>query len=272
MPLTEPLKQRWTPAKKQTNQPLTIPLEAPWLRGLRCMAGGLASYIVQTIHLLGFGPFAYFAALVFSDRDCGFGPRGLYYNTLPTHTDEDAFAIDFSHAVPGFPWRNASNRLTVAVPRIGIVANSCGIQPTGADRPNFVEILHDDFPSSRGTNRFLSRYLHMAGPNRLRVACGALVVEGTTIGPVDSTGNSAIDHLHFSIHDQTRPFVGARATAGCCGSLVRGSSVRPTPMNGQHLVDTNEGACIQSRTWPGMVLYQGGPGAAPRVVVVHARG
>jgi hypothetical protein len=229
--------------------------------------------VSENLHIAGFGPFAPLIALAISDRDCGFGPRGLYYNEVPTHTDADAFAIDFTHAVPGNPWTNSSNRVTVAVPEIGIVAGACGVQPTGSDTQNFVEILHDGLPGQ--VNRFLTRYLHMAGPGRLGVLTGALVVEGDTIGPVDSTGNSAMDHLHFSIHDQTRPFAGPPGrlpvpTGPCSGTLVRGSGTRPSPMAGHPLNDADEARCVQSRTTPGMVLYQGGPRAAPAVVVVRS--
>jgi hypothetical protein len=59
------------------------------------------------------------------------------------------------------------------------------------------------------------------------------------LGPINDTGLSAFDHLHFSLHDR---------------DLVAGGvpyqSVRPTPMDGQPLGDGNHGSCICSTNVP----------------------
>jgi hypothetical protein len=276
--------ERWVSRIIETNQPLPFELFAPWQAPLQATAGGLKRYIEENAAIWTAGPFAPLIALGVSQRTCGFGPRGFYYGYGPTHQEEDTFAIDFTHTIEGRPWDNSSRRMVAAVPRVGIVASVCGGNATGSRTGNFVEILHDDWPRHSGTNRYLSRYLHLdgpslpGGPSRLLVSAGMLVLEGTPIGPVDNTGNSALDHLHFSIHDQTRPFLGAgtperlpRMPGGACSRLRRGASVRPTPMSGHRLRDGDEGTCIASDTRPGLVLYQGGYGTAPQVIVVRRR-
>jgi hypothetical protein len=59
---------------------------------------------------------------------------------------------------------------------------------------------------------------------------------GNRIGLMDDTGNSVLDHLHFSIHDRNIPFPNAPS----------GASVRPTPMNGIRLEDGDSGTCVRS--------------------------
>jgi hypothetical protein len=52
---------------------------------------------------------------------------------------------------------------------------------------------------------------------------------------MDDTGNSVLNHLHFSIHDWDLPRAGAH-----------GASVRPTPLSGVRLEDGDDGACVRS--------------------------
>ena len=80
----------------------------------------------------------------------------------------------------------------------------------------------------------MSRYLHMAGPNLIPVSVGMFVRQGARLGPMDDTGSSAYDHLHFSIHDDA----------------MGGASVRPNPMDGQPLTNTDDGRCILSSNVP----------------------
>jgi hypothetical protein len=52
---------------------------------------------------------------------------------------------------------------------------------------------------------------------------------------MDDTGNSQLNHLHFSIHDAT---------------LTGAMSVRPTPMDGVPLPDNAGGTCVMSTNVP----------------------
>ncbi len=63
------------------------------------------------------------------------------------------------------------------------------------------------------------------------------IVAGTRLGRMDDTGNSILDHLHFSIHD--------RNIAAMSGAPY-GASVRPTPMSGTRLEDGDSGTCVRS--------------------------
>ncbi len=66
----------------------------------------------------------------------------------------------------------------------------------------------------------------------------------TRLGPIDDTGNSAFDHLHFSIHDSRRG----------------GMSVQPTPMDGQTLNDGDAERCLSSTNVPNLRPWPGPPG------------
>jgi murein DD-endopeptidase MepM/ murein hydrolase activator NlpD len=67
------------------------------------------------------------------------------------------------------------------------------------------------------------------------------VDQGSRLGLINDTGNSALDHLHLSIHDARLP--------GAPGGLDR--SVRMTPFDGrQTLEDGDEGSCIRSSNTP----------------------
>ena len=160
-----------------------------------------------------------------------FGPRGFYYNTLISHNDVSAFAIDFTD-YDGF---NAANNHWRVLSATGgrVFRTGFNIPDDSSIGPNFVEI--DTVPS--GTNLFRSRYLHLAREVTPPVLAGMLVSTGFFIGRVQNTGNSAFSHLHFSIHNQRRPFPGG-------GSL--GHSVRPTPMDGFRLEDGDESTCVAS--------------------------
>ena len=61
------------------------------------------------------------------------------------------------------------------------------------------------------------------------------VRQGARLGLMDDTGNSQLNHLHFSIHDAT---------------LMGGMSVRPTPMDGFSLSDQASGTCVTSTNVP----------------------
>ena len=262
---TDPWIERWRPKSIQTNQPLPFPIGAPWPAGKRFMAGGLSEFIAQEAAiaaaataagvgsgflltplgglLVGAGVAAALTE-AYSLGECGFGIRGFYYNTGPTHDDEDAFAIDFTRYRRGVPYDNESGGTPVLAVADGVVQTACsGISSGDSSASNTVEILHPD--PATNVPRYLSRYLHLAGPSQVLVSMGMAVSHGDRLGLMNDTGNSAIDHLHFSIHDQTVPFPGAGASCG--SSFSRGASVRPSPMNGQSLDDGDDGKCVLSR-------------------------
>ncbi len=232
----DPWLERWEPAEKATNQPLPFELLAPWPEGRSFMAGGLPGFIAQMALIAGFSGFFGFigAALLvtFSGRQCGFGLRGFYYNEGPTHSGSNAFAIDFTTYRRWLPFVNAGGGVPVLSAANGIVRMADGNTSSGdPSHANEVQISHDD--PATGSPRFVSRYLHMAGPGMIPVSAGMVAPTGRRLGVINDTGNSALDHLHFSIHDTA------------AGSGI-GPSVRPTPMEGRSLGDRDSGACIRS--------------------------
>jgi murein DD-endopeptidase MepM/ murein hydrolase activator NlpD len=176
-------------------------------------------------------------ALWFSRSDCGFGPRGFYYNTWPTHEGADAFAIDFTRYRQYVPYYPQSGGTPVFAARAGIVRTADAGTPSGSpSASNTVEIEHADPDNPTDTKRFTSRYLHLEGPRKVMVSPGMAVPAGKLLGYMDDTGNSVLNHLHFSIHDRTIPYP----------DRPSGASVRPTPMSGVRLDDQDSGACVCS--------------------------
>lgn len=241
--LCDELKERWKPEEIQKNQPLPFTLRAPWPAGDSFMAGGLFDFGLRSTAVAAAAastPFGIGGALLaeaFSLSDCGYGPRGFYYNDISdTHQDEDAFAIDFTRYRRGVPLDNESGGTAVLAPAPGVVVTARGRRNSGdSNFSNTVEIDHAD-PVSGAADRFRSRYLHLAGPDLLSVSVGMPVITGQRLGRINDTGNSVLDHLHFSIHDQTL----------ASGNPQRGMSVRPTPMDGTALGDSGSGTCVLS--------------------------
>jgi murein DD-endopeptidase MepM/ murein hydrolase activator NlpD len=239
---TDPWRERWMPRNQRTNQPLPLELLAPWPASERFTAGGLEDFALKSAAVLAAGIFGPIVAEGFSLQDCGYGTRGFYYNEGPTHQDEDAFAIDFTRYRRGVPFDNESGGTPVLAAADGLVVTACGGTSSGDDSAsNTVEIQHPD--PTNGQPRFLSRYLHLAGPNLLSVSMGMAIATGERVGLMNDTGNSALDHLHFSIHDQNVPFPGA---GSACSGITRGTSVRPTPIDGEILADSDSGKCVLS--------------------------
>ncbi|MGH2681965.1 MAG: peptidoglycan DD-metalloendopeptidase family protein [Actinomycetota bacterium] len=246
----DPWKQRWAPAEKQTNQPLPFGLLAPWPEGRHFMAGGLDDFLLKSAAiaaaaLIPFVGAAAAAALAFgfSLSDCGYGLRGFYYNQGPTHSGSDSFAIDFTAYRRGVPFSNVAGGVPVLTAADGVVRMTDGDTASGdSSDANEVQINHDD--PGTGTSRFVSRYLHMAGPGLLPVSAGMAAPTGRRLGVMNDTGTSVLDHLHFSIHDSA-------AGAGI------GPSVRPTPIEGRTLGDGDSGACIRSSNRETIVLPEG---------------
>ena len=246
--------ERWTPDIKQTNAPLPFDIPAPWPAGQSFMAGGLAQFIIQQAFLLANLAGGWVGAIVaaataeyWSASRCGFGPRGFYYNTGPTHDQSNAFAIDFTRYRRYVPYDNISGGTPVLAVREGIVRTVRASIPSGdASTENRVEIEHDNPVNPADGPRFTSRYLHMEGPYRIPVSEQMFVPTGTRLGLMDDTGNSVLNHLHFSIHDKQimKP-----------NYPSFGGSVRPTPMSGVTLGDNDSGRCVLSTN----VEFNGGP-------------
>jgi hypothetical protein len=217
--------ERWRPAVERQNQPLPFPLLAPWPVDQSFMAGGLTEY--ARIALVGINPLA---ALKYARRPCGFGPRGFYYHQM-THDGHDAFAIDFTRYRQYLPFDNESGGTPVLAARGGVVSDRVWGFQSGYSGPqgNLVYIKHADPANPADQERWTSHYLHLEGPFDIRVSVGMRVITGTRLGRMDDTGNSWLDHLHFSIHDRNI-----------------GGSVRPTPMSGVQLEDGDSGTCVRS--------------------------
>lgn len=230
--------ERWRPVTRQKNQPLPFELLAPWPAGQSFKAGGLTQYLVEQAAVLA-GGFIYGSLLAayFASRACGFGPRGFYYNQGSTHDEEDAFAIDFTRYRQYVPYDQESGGTPVLTARSGIVQLVRAGTPSGdSSASNTVEIVHADPANPGDTSRFRSRYLHLEGPFRIPVSVMMPVFTGNRLGRMDDTGNSVLDHLHFSIHDRQIPHP----------NVSYGASVRPTPLNGVRLEDGDSGTCVGS--------------------------
>ena len=239
---TDDWAAHWRPQTMQKNQPLPFPLLAPWPAGQSFTAGGFDEFLLQEAIVLAWGPLGAIVAEGFSLNACGFGTRGFYYNEGSTHDDEDAFAIDFTRYRRGVPYDKESFGTPVLAPIAGVV---CGVradrQVGDPDTANMVELMHPD--PATAAPRFMSRYLHLAGPGVTPVLDGMPVLPGDRLGLMDDTGTSVVHHLHFSIHDQNVPFPGAGAGAS---GIVRGASVRPTPLDGTVLDDAGSNTCVRS--------------------------
>jgi Abnormal spindle-like microcephaly-assoc'd, ASPM-SPD-2-Hydin/Peptidase family M23 len=240
----EPWLDRWRPARKQTNQALTLRLLAPWPAGEHFRAGGLTEFIIQQAEVLAFPPLAE----AFAASQCGFGPNGFYYNQGPTHDEEDAFAIDFTRYTRFVPYDGASGGTAVLAAGEGVVAKvNPGVSSGESSAANLVEINHADPDNPAATNRFRTRYLHLAGPFQIPVSELMPIVVGQRLGVMDDTGNSTLDHLHFSVHDRTLPHP----------NVSFGRSVRPTPLSNVRLEDGDSGTCVESTNvegFPGLQL------------------
>ncbi len=128
---SDPWLSRWEPAEKATNQPLPFELLAPWPEGRCFMAGGLPGFIAQMAAIAAAWPFGAAIAFALSGRDCGFGPRGFYYNESYTHSGSNAFAIDFTTYRRWIPFDNAAGGVPVLSAASGIVRMADGNTSSG---------------------------------------------------------------------------------------------------------------------------------------------
>jgi murein DD-endopeptidase MepM/ murein hydrolase activator NlpD/tetratricopeptide (TPR) repeat protein len=235
---SEAWAERWKPAVIQTNQPLPFEILAPWPEDQCFTAGGLLEFIAEAAIVANAGPFSpLVAAGLAATNCCGWGPRGFYYNMGPTHSDENAFAIDFSRYRRFVPFDNESGGTSVLAVREGIVSRVWAGRPSGdPTMDNRVEVQHPDPDNPTDLTRFTSKYLHLEGPFKIPVREMMPIRLGTLLGLMDDTGNSVMDHLHFSIHDRqlTHP------------AAPEGRSVRPSPMGGVTLGDSDSNKCVES--------------------------
>jgi murein DD-endopeptidase MepM/ murein hydrolase activator NlpD/predicted negative regulator of RcsB-dependent stress response len=228
------------PAPPATNQLPQLPIKAPFPRGVCFRAGGLRRF------LSSFAPF--FGQTIFLPdllSRCGYGPGGFYYNEGTTHHGQDAFAIDFTRYRTGIPYYNGAGGIPALAVQWGIVTSvRSSIASGDSSLPNYVQVDHPSPAEVLGLIfgiplpsqlKYRSRYLHLAGPGAVLVSPGMYVRQGAQLGPINDTGNSAFDHLHFSLHDRDLVADG-----------VPYQSMRPTPMDGQPLEDRNRGACVCS--------------------------
>lgn len=228
---------KWRPSTSQTNDPLPFRLKAPWPKDQCFTAGGLWEYVGEQAGVLAAGPFAPLVAAGLATGCCGWGPRGYYYNSGPTHDEEDAFAIDFTRYRQYVPYDNESGGTPVLAASDGIVSMvRAGVANGNSSMANLVQVHHADPGNPADLTRFTSRYLHLEGPFKIPVSEGMPIRVGTRLGLMDDTGNSILDHLHFSIHDRQLPYPGA----------AEGRSVRPTPMSGVTLSDSDSNKCVKS--------------------------
>lgn len=248
------------PVNKATNQPLTLNIKAPWPAGENFTAGGLIPYLVeQGIIIATAAALAWIpgiggalaatavAGITFglASRDCGFGPGGFYYNFGGTHRGQNAFAIDFVRYQRFVPYLNISGFSAALACYGGVVTFAQRNWASGDPDPahfNGVYIHHTDVdvvtnPRMPALIRtpYRSKCVHLQGPDRVPVSMTMFVRQGARLGVMDDTGDSAFDHLHFSIHDM---------------DAMSGMSVRPTPMDGQSLTDSDTGRCISSTNVP----------------------
>ncbi len=255
-------------AEQETNQPLPFGLLAPWDMETRrdrksFMAGGLFDpeqnpYIpsparwrfwLRFIPIVGdfiraadaflapIGGTEGARRLRWASTACGFGLRGYYYNTSPTHTGSNAFAVDFT-SFDGFTPASEFTSVLSAVG--GRVIRAVHSNPNNGDDTNLVEVMTR---SEDGTD-YVARYLHLAREGRPPVLEGMSTYTGQLLGRMQDTGNSFFAHLHFSIHNQSLSHPDDRTVAG--GSMPRGRSIRLRPFEDTALGDDDESSCIAS--------------------------
>jgi len=227
---------------------------------MNLIVGGIIPFSAASLRILsiaiGAGPFFLptLAALTLAEaatRPCGFGFGGLYYGWPPTHVGRDFFAVDFAQYVPFSPGIPITYGTPVLAAASGIAMTVIDTAPTGSTAfANEVHIGHfateaDAFGAFLGVlltgkpmDMYVSEYLHLDGPKRIPVSQGMFVRQGARLGLMDDTGLSAMDHLHFSLHDTAQPDP---------GGYRWGASVPPVPMDLQPVID---GECMFSTNIP----------------------
>lgn len=217
-------------------------LLAPWPAGTCFRAGGWKDplYTAQLAIISSMDPLTMRLFAKFSKGGgCGWGPPGFYYDTSPTHQEEDRFAIDFVRYSGSQPYHNVSGGTPVLAPRDGVVGEVEATAPTGSSRLNFTHVHHEDPENPGDRKRYMTRYLHLDGPFIDYVTMGMNIYTGNRLGRMDSTGRppNLMKHLHFSIHDQKVPHP---------NEPTYGASLRPSSLSGATLGDGDNGKCVCS--------------------------
>ncbi len=212
-----------TPTPTATPEPQTgkypaIDIAAPFKKGEKFRAGGFP-------HGSGGG--------------CGLGVAGYFYDEGPTHRASNAnskHAVDFTQYL-GFAGTISAKGKRVLATNDGVVRNVVEKYDTGAGTANKVRLKHYGKHRCGVFADYSSRYLHLNGKYKVPVSKGQPVKQGSRLGYMDNTGVSAVHHLHFKVRN-----------------LETGDSVRPSPMDGQHLNPSNDGDCITSNNDETIVL------------------
>jgi hypothetical protein len=177
-------------------------LKSPWPRGQDMRAGGINRFIASKL----FPPIALFDQFT----TCGYGPYGLYYNTGPTHVGVNKFAIDFTRYQQGAPYLSLVASMPALAAHHGVVPvrpvdlyNFGSYNNTGGNMVTLDWLTNAEMNSFLATGvlppgRFRTMYLHLDRP--IFVSLHMDVPQGTRLAFMDSTGNSAMPHLHFSLH------------------------------------------------------------------------
>jgi tetratricopeptide (TPR) repeat protein len=250
------------PPRGESNQPLSLIIKSPWPAGVNFRAGGIVPFGLQVAACLGLGPFAFVCFAIQAASPCGFGPGGLYYGGVLgfnfTHGGDDFFAIDFARFRPGLPLANATFGTPVRCVQTGMVSGVRATIGTGSTTTDnrvlvkhmtegefilivILEILSGQPLRPLANPPFTSMYLHLDGPFRVPISPGMFARQGAALGPMDDTGLSVDHHLHFSVHDRSLPAASAPGVLNPAGR-----SVRPTPMDGQRLIEADDGRCVSS--------------------------
>jgi hypothetical protein len=259
VPDTKPPKRMPKPGPTTADKtPADLRLKAPFARGEFFRVGGIAPMAAELAALAasvaGTGPLFplfYGGALIAraAASPCGLGIGGLYYGQPTTHVDRYNYAVDFATYLRGIPFALATRGRPVLAIADGIVtyvqSSIASGDPTEANSVSIDHLLDVEaavqffvrlFGGAWQPTRFGAEYLHFDGPGLMPVSVGMFVRQGARLGVMDDTGLSVLDHLHFSLHDRTLPWIS--------------SSVRPTPMDGQTLNDNDDGRCMFSTNVP----------------------
>ena len=171
--LNDGWRDRWTPRRSRRTTRSHSSSRHPG-RGQRFTAGGLWEHVAEAALVAAAWPFSAAVALGLAAANCcGWGARGFYDNSGPTHDEEDAFAIDFTRYRRFVPYDNESGGTSVLAAKPGTVSFVRAGRASGdPDVDNRVEVEHADPNPPNDTRRFTSKYLHLEGPFRVPVSLG----------------------------------------------------------------------------------------------------
>jgi tetratricopeptide (TPR) repeat protein len=238
------LSSRYTPPSPPPEPTLPFGLKAPWPAGLNMRAGGTYEFAANSAWLVALGPLAWLFTFTLADNDCGFGPNGFFYGQGATHSGIDHYAIDFTRYERKAPFKNGAGGLPVLSVAFGKVLGVRNDTPSGdsSKKANEVLVGYGAFlhPTQGLIHEWRARYLHMRGPNQIPVSAGMAVRLGDPLGFINDTGNSTVDHLHLSIHDQKNLFT---PTVNGLDGKPLGHSVPVNPLEG---IRPTDAMCIRS--------------------------